>query len=74
MDMPATQALRVLRAAGIFSSPFGTRKALPVYAESTLFDLPSLCINGGRRGLLVRLAPDALETLLHPVRVSVAIL
>ncbi|NLF85457.1 MAG: hypothetical protein GX571_05070 [Lentisphaerae bacterium] len=57
MDIPATQALRVLRAAGIFSSPFGTRKALPVYAEATLFDLPALCINGGRRGLLVRLTP-----------------
>ena len=39
------------------TSPFGTRKALPIYAEATLFDLPTLCINGGRRGLLVRLTP-----------------
>jgi len=73
MDIPATQALRVLRAAGIFSSPFGTRKALPVYAEATLFDLPHLYINGGRRGLLVKIAPAVLDRLLHPQRVNVAI-
>jgi len=73
MDIPATQALRVLRAAGIFSSPFGTRKALPVYAEATLFDLPHLYINGGRRGLLVKIAPTVLDRLLHPQRVNVAV-
>ena len=55
------------------TSPFGTRKALPVYAESTIFDLPQIYINGGRRGLLVKIAPDILERVLHPVRVSVAV-
>jgi Cys-tRNA(Pro) deacylase len=55
------------------TSPFGTRKALPVYAEATLFDLPHLYINGGRRGLLVKIAPAVLDRLLHPQRVNVAI-
>jgi Cys-tRNA(Pro) deacylase len=55
------------------TSPFGTRKALPVYAESTLFDLPAIYINGGRRGLLVKIAPAVLDSILHPTRVAVAI-
>jgi len=55
------------------TSPFGTRKPLPVYAESTVFDLPHLFINGGRRGLLVKITPDVLDRVAHPVRVSVAI-
>jgi Cys-tRNA(Pro) deacylase len=38
-------------------SPFGTRTPLPVYAERTIFDLPRICINGGRRGFLVELDP-----------------
>lgn len=55
------------------TSPFGTRKPLPVYAEATLFDLPHIYINGGRRGLLVKLEPQTLDRILHPTRVSVAI-
>lgn len=55
------------------TSPFGTRKPLPVYAESTLFDLPRIWINGGRRGLLVKIAPSVLEQLLRVTRVQVAI-
>lgn len=39
------------------TSPFGTRKALPVYAEAGIWDLPRMLINGGRRGYLVGLAP-----------------
>jgi len=54
------------------TSPFGMRKPIPVYAEATLFDLPELYINGGRRGLLVKIAPGVLEELLKPTRVSVA--
>lgn len=54
------------------TSPFGLRKQLPVFAEATLFDLPELYINGGRRGLLVKIAPAVLEQLLKPVRVHVA--
>jgi len=55
------------------TSPFGTRKAIPVYAEATLFDLPQIWINAGHRGMLVRLTPDALERVLHVERVRVAI-
>jgi len=55
------------------TSPFGMRKPIPVYAESTLFELPELYINGGRRGLLVKIAPAVLATVLEPDRVSVAI-
>ena len=43
------------------TSPFGTRKALPVYVEASVLALPRLYINGGRRGFLVGIAPDVLE-------------
>ena len=56
------------------TSPFGTRKTLPIYAESTIFDLPCLYINGGRRGLLVKITPATLDRVAHPVRVSAAVL
>ena len=55
------------------TSPFGTRKALPVYAESTIFDQPLVYINGGRRGLLVRIAPEVIERILRPVHVCAAV-
>ena len=45
------------------TSPFGTRKSLPVYVEKTILSLPRLWINGGRRGLLVEIAPEALAVL-----------
>ena len=55
------------------TSPFGTRKPLPVYAETTLFDLPLIWINAGHRGLLAKIAPAVLEQLLTVTRVAVAI-
>jgi Cys-tRNA(Pro) deacylase len=55
------------------TSPFGLRKPLPVYAEATLFELQELYINGGRRGLLVKLAPADLDRVLKPTHVQVAI-
>lgn len=54
------------------TSPFGLRKPLPVYAEETLFALDILYINGGRRGLLVKITPPVLEALLKPTKVHVA--
>ena len=39
------------------TSPFGTRKALPVYIEASILELPTIYINGGRRGYLVALDP-----------------
>ena len=41
------------------TSPFGTRKTLPVYVERTILDLETVYVNGGRRGFLVALAPRA---------------
>jgi Cys-tRNA(Pro) deacylase len=55
------------------TSPFGTRKSLPVYAERTIFDLPTIYINGGKRGFLVSLDPQALKRLLPVKEVAVAI-
>ena len=46
------------------TSPFGLRKAMPIYVEAGVLDLPKIHINGGRRGFLVGLAPQVLTTLL----------
>jgi len=52
------------------TSPFGTRKAMPVYVEASILELPKMHINGGRRGYLVGLEPRAALALLaaQPVR------
>ncbi len=42
------------------TSPFGTRKAMPVYVEATVLDVPTILINGGRRGYLVGIDPRVL--------------
>ena len=55
------------------TSPFGLRKPLPVYVERSILELPQIYINGGRRGLLVRIAPDELSRILRPTPVSVAL-
>jgi len=55
------------------TSPFGTRKVMPVYAEKTIFDLPVIYINGGKRGFLVSLAPNDLRRAVTIAEVAVAI-
>lgn len=55
------------------TSPFGTRKALTVYLERTILDLPRIYINGGRRGYLVVLDPKEVARTLSPTLVDVAI-
>jgi len=55
------------------TSPFGTRKPLPVFAERSIFDLRRVYVNGGRRGFLVGLAPADLRRILAPTPVSVAL-
>jgi Cys-tRNA(Pro) deacylase len=55
------------------TSPFGTRKPLPVYAEATIFSLPRIWINGGAKGFLVALAPSVLTEVLSAKPVNVAI-
>ena len=55
------------------TSPFGTRKKMPVYMEQTIFELPVIYINGGRRGYLVGLAPREVVRILAPTLVKVGI-
>ena len=55
------------------TSPFATRKAMPVYVESTILGLERICINGGRRGYLVGIAPRVLTDLLGATPVSCAL-
>ncbi len=54
------------------TSPFGARRAMKVYMERTILDLPRIWINGGRRGLLVSLDPKEAARVLAPVLVDVA--
>jgi Cys-tRNA(Pro) deacylase len=54
------------------TSPFGTRKSLPVYIERSILALPSIYINGGHRGFLVQISPMVLTELLHAQLVDCA--
>ena len=53
------------------TSPFGTRSAMPIYAEESIRTLSRIYVNGGKRGFLVGLTPDALDEVLHPQYVTV---
>lgn len=53
------------------TSPFGTRKQMPVFMEGSIESLPRLYINGGRRGFLVGMDPQELVRVLQPQRVTV---
>lgn len=55
------------------TSPFGTKKKLPVFVEKTILDLSLIYINGGRRGFLVGIHPHDLLRVLQPTQVSVAL-
>lgn len=55
------------------TSPFATKKAMPVFVERSILDLPCIYINGGRRGFLVAIAPSVLTTLLAATPVAVAL-
>ena len=52
------------------TSPFGTRKTMPVYLQATIAALPYVYINGGHRGYLVGMKPVDLERVLRPIRVD----
>jgi Cys-tRNA(Pro) deacylase len=56
------------------TSPFATRKAMPVYVEDTILTLPSILINGGRRGYLVQINPQVCVQLLGAISVQCALL
>lgn len=53
------------------TSPFGTKNALPVYVEHSIWELETIYINGGKRGFLVMVSPEALKSL-HPQTVHIA--
>ncbi|KAB0326736.1 Cys-tRNA(Pro) deacylase [Janthinobacterium sp. PLB04] len=55
------------------TSPFGTKKAMPVYVEQSILALERIYINGGRRGFLVSLAPQVLVDLLQAKPVQCAL-
>ncbi|MFC5299987.1 Cys-tRNA(Pro) deacylase [Azospira restricta] len=55
------------------TSPFGTKKPMPVYIEKTILDLPLVYINGGRRGYLVGVHPHDILRVLQPTVVEVAL-
>jgi Cys-tRNA(Pro) deacylase len=55
------------------TSPFGTKKMLPVYLERSVLALPKIYINGGRRGFLVGIAPAEIVRVLQPILVEVAL-
>jgi Cys-tRNA(Pro) deacylase len=56
------------------TSPFGTRREMPVYVESTVLELPRIVLNGGRRGYLVGIDPQVCVALLgaRPVQCALA--
>ncbi len=55
------------------TSPFGTRSQLPVYAESSIFSLPRIYINGGKRGFLVEISTADLRAAIPVIEVQVGI-
>jgi Cys-tRNA(Pro) deacylase len=55
------------------TSPFGTRRAMPVFLERSVLGLPRIWINGGRRGYLVGIDPQVLMRTLSPTLVDVAL-
>ncbi len=55
------------------TSPFATRKPIPVYVERTILDLPTIYINGGSRGFLLGVAPADVVRVLNAATVDVAI-
>lgn len=55
------------------TSPFGTRKVMPVYIEESILALPKIAINGGRRGYLVGIAPQVCVDLLGAKSVRCAL-
>ncbi len=55
------------------TSPFGTRRAMPVYMQASILELPKIWINGGRRGMLVEIDPRDAQRVLQPQLVDISI-
>lgn len=69
--MPSAKMTRRINKGG--TSPFGTRREMPVYIEETILALPRILINGGRRGYLVGIAPQVCLQLLGALPVQCAL-
>ncbi|MFM0394364.1 Cys-tRNA(Pro) deacylase [Paraburkholderia phytofirmans] len=54
------------------TSPFGTKRQMPVYVESTILEMDKIWLNGGRRGFLVSIGPKVLTELLAAKAVQCA--
>jgi len=55
------------------TSPFGLRRAMSVYMERSILELPTIYINGGARGFLVAIDPKDAQRVLSPTLVDVAV-
>jgi Cys-tRNA(Pro) deacylase len=55
------------------TSPFGTRRTMPIYMQASIAELPVLYINGGKRGFLIEMTPAELVRVLSPTPVDAAI-
>lgn len=55
------------------TSPFGLKRAMPIFVEASILELPRIYINGGARGFLVAIAPTELLRVLKPTTVQVGI-
>jgi Cys-tRNA(Pro) deacylase len=55
------------------TSPFGLRRAMPVYMQQSILELPKIYINGGARGFLVEIDPKEAQRVLSPTLVDVAV-
>ncbi|HEY0321815.1 MAG TPA: Cys-tRNA(Pro) deacylase [Pyrinomonadaceae bacterium] len=55
------------------TSPFGTRRSFPVYVEKSIFELPRIFINGGKRGFLLEISPQDIKRALDVSEVEVCI-
>ena len=55
------------------TSPFGLKRAMPVYMQSTILDSPLIYINGGARGFLIAIDPKDAQRVLQPTLVDVAV-
>lgn len=55
------------------TSPFGVKTKMPIFAEKTIFELPKIFINGGKRGFLVSIKPQTLKEVLQIEEVQIGI-
>lgn len=55
------------------TSPFGLKRAMPIYMEASIAALPAVYLNGGKRGFLVGIAPGEIIRVLAPTLVEIGV-